>query len=347
MDMHRRSWKGAKAEMTPLLRQELLVLQQGFSLLIPIVVSNPPHFFVLLSLAARSILALPMHDFHLSTLRGDLSYQTLGLTLSKNGIPLHGKMKIKFKFSLTLYLDPNLDMKSRAHYFSLAFLILAIPSQLDLSSPSTTCLQLSKMEERRLNQIRGVQNGSTNRLRLKPYKENSKGAGWAKRFHLEPYIGMELIGKGKTGKSKAVPLKWWIGRGMPLNAYLRGQIVLMLVREHKLKELRLVPSDFFTRKGEKWVVEYTTYWSWLSSYKFPKCIVGQEEFLNSKEDLQCVPPHSYTAIHIFKEEDVHLACKPRNSRIHKLSKELKRRLEVEAAKSVERTSKETSWVTKG
>ncbi|KAA0050528.1 hypothetical protein E6C27_scaffold175G001740 [Cucumis melo var. makuwa] len=144
------------------------------------------------------------------------------------------------------------------------------------------------MEERRLNQIRGVQNGSTNRLRLKPYKENSKGAGWAKSesfsnkwqkigFHLEPYIGMELIGKGLGnfwaperlakerilvitgitslyqsrlyGAGYHVLLKWWIGRGMPLNAYLRGQIVLMLVREHKLKELRLVPSDFFTRKA--------------------------------------------------------------------------------------------------
>lgn len=54
---------------------------------------------------------------------------------------------------------------------------------------------------------------------------------------------------------------------MPLNPYLRGQIVAMLLRELKPAEgASSVPSDLFTGKGEEWMAEYTTYRSWLSSW---------------------------------------------------------------------------------
>lgn len=62
------------------------------------------------------------------------------------------------------------------------------------------------------------------------------------------------------------PLEWWIGRGNPINPYLKGQIVAMLRKEFQPKDIRLVPSDLFSGDGEEWMAEYTTYRSWITSW---------------------------------------------------------------------------------
>lgn len=48
---------------------------------------------------------------------------------------------------------------------------------------------------------------------------------------------------GKPYGSTKLPLEWWIGRGKPLNPYLKGRIVFYLLKEFKPKEIRLFPEQ--------------------------------------------------------------------------------------------------------
>jgi hypothetical protein len=67
------------------------------------------------------------------------------------------------------------------------------------------------------------------------------------------------------GKKDFLPLEWWIGRGKPLNPYLRGFILEMLRKELKPKELRVVPNEL-TFDGEQAISEYTLLHNWMKEW---------------------------------------------------------------------------------
>jgi len=50
---------------------------------------------------------------------------------------------------------------------------------------------------------------------------------------------------GKPYGQTNMPLEFLIGRGNPLNPYLRGKIILYLLREFKPKEIHLFPDSSF------------------------------------------------------------------------------------------------------
>lgn len=66
------------------------------------------------------------------------------------------------------------------------------------------------------------------------------------------------------GKSQ-LPFEWWIGRGQPLNPYLRGTIIEMLRKELKPKELRLIPNEL-SFEGERDNAEYTLVDNWMKMW---------------------------------------------------------------------------------
>lgn len=46
-----------------------------------------------------------------------------------------------------------------------------------------------------------------------------------------------------------LPLDLWLGRGRPLNPYLKGFLVEFLRKELKPKDLKLAPESFFEQAG--------------------------------------------------------------------------------------------------
>lgn len=69
----------------------------------------------------------------------------------------------------------------------------------------------------------------------------------------------------KPVRGGLLPLEWWIGRGKPLNPYLRGIIVNLIIKELKPMELTLPPSDQ-SSDDDRTFLEYTLIRSWLSSW---------------------------------------------------------------------------------
>lgn len=51
-------------------------------------------------------------------------------------------------------------------------------------------------------------------------------------------------------------LEWWLGRGAPLNPYLRASIIHFLREEMRPKELRLIPDDLFATEKVKDFLEW-------------------------------------------------------------------------------------------
>lgn len=63
-----------------------------------------------------------------------------------------------------------------------------------------------------------------------------------------------------------LPLDLWLGRGMPLNPYLRAHLVWILREEMKPKELRLPEDNLFEMPGR----EYQPGESW--DERFPRMV---------------------------------------------------------------------------
>jgi len=59
-----------------------------------------------------------------------------------------------------------------------------------------------------------------------------------------------------------LPLKWWIGRGKPINPYLKGIIIAFLHKELRPKDFRLIPEER-TFEDERDNLEYTLVHNWL------------------------------------------------------------------------------------
>jgi len=64
---------------------------------------------------------------------------------------------------------------------------------------------------------------------------------------------------------KSLPLEMWLGRGKPLNPYLRGKMVTFLRRELRPKEIRIFPSDLVF-DGEREILERTVLLGWVRQW---------------------------------------------------------------------------------
>nr|QVU28731.1 RNA-dependent RNA polymerase [Paris mitovirus 1] len=62
------------------------------------------------------------------------------------------------------------------------------------------------------------------------------------------------------------PLEWWIGRGRPLNPYLRGRCVEIFLKTIKPKEIRILPEELEGSVDRVELHERTLYRNWMLQY---------------------------------------------------------------------------------
>lgn len=74
------------------------------------------------------------------------------------------------------------------------------------------------------------------------------------------------VASTKPLSSTPLPIEWWIGRGKPLNPYLKGLIVALLRKELRPKEIRLVPKEMLFGDGESDILEYTLVHNWMKAW---------------------------------------------------------------------------------
>jgi len=70
---------------------------------------------------------------------------------------------------------------------------------------------------------------------------------------------------GKPFRSSHFPLEFWIGRGNPLNPYLRAKLITFLLRELKPKEFKLFPQEMVF-DGEREILERTVLFGWMKQW---------------------------------------------------------------------------------
>nr|QLA48210.1 hypothetical protein [Medinilla magnifica] len=95
--------------------------------------------------------------------------------------------------------------------------------------------------------------GAGYRVRARLKSVQSKRWERLKAAVQKPFGGQEL------------PLEWWIGRGKPLNPYLRGRLVSWLLKELKPKDLRLFPEKMVF-DGEREILERTVLHNWMKQW---------------------------------------------------------------------------------
>ncbi|CAN4117908.1 unnamed protein product [Withania somnifera] len=69
----------------------------------------------------------------------------------------------------------------------------------------------------------------------------------------------------KPHRSHLLPLEFWIGRGKPLNPYLKGKIIDYLRKELKPKEIGLFPEELVF-DGEREILERTLLLRWVKEW---------------------------------------------------------------------------------
>ncbi|KAL0291874.1 UNVERIFIED_CONTAM: hypothetical protein Sradi_7010300 [Sesamum radiatum] len=60
-----------------------------------------------------------------------------------------------------------------------------------------------------------------------------------------------------------LPLTIWLGRGRPLNPYLRSYLIQFLLQEWKPKDLKVVPNEYFEQPGRKDFLEWSLLRCWM------------------------------------------------------------------------------------
>lgn len=66
--------------------------------------------------------------------------------------------------------------------------------------------------------------------------------------------------------SESGSLELWLGRGLPLNPYLRGLLISILRVEMRPKELRFIPDELFIVEKVKDFLEWSTLRSWVREW---------------------------------------------------------------------------------
>lgn len=73
------------------------------------------------------------------------------------------------------------------------------------------------------------------------------------------------VAAGKPFRSGQLPLEFLIGRGSPLNPYLKGKMVAYLLREIRPKEIKLFPQELVF-DGEREILERTVLFNWMKQW---------------------------------------------------------------------------------
>lgn len=63
-----------------------------------------------------------------------------------------------------------------------------------------------------------------------------------------------------------LPFEWWLGRGRPLDPYIRGLLVELLRRELKPRELQLPPLKYFEMGSTPEAHEWSLYRRWMGQW---------------------------------------------------------------------------------
>lgn len=69
----------------------------------------------------------------------------------------------------------------------------------------------------------------------------------------------------KPFRSGQLPLEFWLGRGNPLNPYLKAKMVVYLQKELKPKEIRLFPQELVF-DGEREIQFRTVLFNWMKQF---------------------------------------------------------------------------------
>lgn len=73
------------------------------------------------------------------------------------------------------------------------------------------------------------------------------------------------VASTKPPGTSRLPLEWWVGRGRPINPYLKGLIIERLRKELKPKEIRLFPEEMVF-DGEREILERTLIHNWVKQW---------------------------------------------------------------------------------
>lgn len=147
--------------------------------------------------------------------------------------------------------DKSLISSTGCLEFANEFLVKSL--QKHLSPISLRCLLTvrSTLGILQLGSLYGVSNPNT-LFRL-------AGAGFRTRSRLDSFRRSRRwerlwVVATKPGHGAQLPRQWWIGRGKPLNPYLKGLLVEWLRKE--TKEIRLIPDELLF-DGEREILERT------------------------------------------------------------------------------------------
>lgn len=96
------------------------------------------------------------------------------------------------------------------------------------------------------------------------------GAGYRVRARQNSLLArkwerLRAIQSKLTTQTNELPITFWLGRGLPLNPYVRGKIVHLLRDEYKPKEIRLPPNGLMF-EGEIEICERTVLYGWMKQW---------------------------------------------------------------------------------
>ncbi|KAK1592423.1 hypothetical protein Q3G72_024623 [Acer saccharum] len=95
------------------------------------------------------------------------------------------------------------------------------------------------------------------------------GAGYKVRAKMDHHLSKRWqrlkIVTSKLHGSHSLPLEYWLGRGSPLNPYLKGTLVSHMLKAFKPKAMKPIP-DRFVFDGEKEILERTVTHNWMCQW---------------------------------------------------------------------------------
>lgn len=77
------------------------------------------------------------------------------------------------------------------------------------------------------------------------------GAGFRQLARLDHRRNRHFERVKAMWEKKSLPFELWLGRGRPINPYLRGTIVDFLRKEMKPRVLSVIPDELFEQPGMK------------------------------------------------------------------------------------------------
>jgi len=165
------------------------------------------------------------------------------------------------KLGVTISLSKSIISSSGAIEFAKKFWVKGM--QVDLSPVSLKSLLCAR------STIGLCQIGVKYDCNINILQRNG-GAGYRVRSRLmstqsQRWERLKAAFRKPHGQKEQLPLELWIGRGYPLNPYLRGKIIAYLRRELKQQEIRLPPEQLLF-DGEVEFNERTVLRKWMCQW---------------------------------------------------------------------------------